>query len=69
MWCVVQVHDTLQKSGEMGAVALKYFDQQDADLLLYELRFLEFEVRAAAATYIAQKELGRAVSPLRSSSN
>ena len=55
------MHDSLQKSGEVGDADLKYFDQQDADLLLYELRFLEFDVRPAAATYIAQKQLDVAV--------
>ena len=53
----MQVHASLQKSGEMGAVALKYFDQQDADLLLYELRYLEVAIRPAVATYIATQEL------------
>ena len=55
------MHASLAKS-DMDRKALKYFDVDDADLLLYELRFLDLETRPAAATYVAEKELSTPVS-------
>ena len=60
----VQVHASLSKSGEIEPAALQYFDQEDSDLLLYELRFLELAVRPAAATYVAKQELNAQASTL-----
>lgn len=41
----------------MDPATLQYFDQEDSDLLLYALRYLELAVRPAAATYVAKQEL------------
>ena len=58
----LQVHASLRKAG-MDKQTLRYFDLEDADMLLYELRFLDLSARPAAAAYIAEKEFN---TPVRS---
>ena len=55
-----QVHASLRKGG-MDKKTLRYFDVDDADMLLYELRFLDLSARPAAAAFIAEKELSTPV--------
>ena len=51
------MYDTLQKSGELPAEKLQYFDQEEGAAMLYHMRFLPVTARAATAAYIVDNQL------------
>jgi hypothetical protein len=52
------VHDSIKKSGKLTPQQLTFFDMEDGDATLYELRMLSITQRSQAAAYIADMQLG-----------
>lgn len=58
---VVQVYDSLKKSGEIDDSDLAHFNGKDGAALLYELRFVPLTVRPPAALYMRECDMNPAV--------